>query len=64
MSGFGEKSSILFCLKCLLDIQLETPIGFAGLRFMGEVRSQALGLGLIYLDSIEAHELAIVPGSI
>lgn len=51
MSGFGEKSSILFCLKCLLDIKLETPIGFAGLRFMGEVRSQALGLGLIYLDS-------------
>ena len=31
---------------------------------MGEVRSQALGLGLIYLDSIEGHQLAIVPGNI
>lgn len=47
MSRFGEKSSILFCtcksLKCLLDIQLEMPIGFAGVKVMGEVRSQALG---------------------
>ena len=37
-SRFGEKSSILFCtyksLKCLLDIQLEMPIGFAGVKVM------------------------------
>ena len=67
-SRFGEKSSILFCtyksLKCLLDIQLEMPIGFAGVKVMGKVRNQALGLGLMYLDSIEGHELVIVPGSI